>query len=99
MTMETGLRCTPVDQGEYTIIWKFMPVGWAKGLSLIESPGVMPYFIDGEAYGELQTKDVVELTPYALFCGVYLPGSRLRCFVWVIKRSCCMVFLKIFSRI
>lgn len=70
--MDTEHNCTPVDRGEYTIIWKFMPDDWAKGISRLQSPGAMPYFVDGEAYRCLQNKEKVELTPYALLCGILL---------------------------
>ena len=47
--MDTEHNCTPVDRGEYTIIWKFMPDDWAKGISRLQSPGAMPYFVNAEA--------------------------------------------------
>jgi len=70
--MDTEQNRTSVDRGEYTIIWKFMPDNWAMGLSRSQAPGVMPYFVDGGAYGKLQEKERVELTPYALLCGILL---------------------------
>lgn len=57
---------------EYTILWKFMPEGWATGISSREAPGIMPYFVDGEAFSKLQAKEEVELTPYGLLCGLLL---------------------------
>lgn len=70
--MGSGQNHTSASPGEYTIVWKFMPDGWARGLSQSKAPGVMPYFVDGEPYRKLQQKEGVELTSYALLCGILL---------------------------
>jgi hypothetical protein len=62
----------PLDPGEYTIVWKFMPDGWAKDVSELPAPVSMPYFVDGEAYQKVLSKQPAELTPYGLLCGVLL---------------------------
>lgn len=66
-------RPVPRDApGAYTIIWKFMPNGWAEGVSPEPAPGTMPFFVDGEAYARLQRKESVPLTAYGLLCGILL---------------------------
>jgi len=72
VTVVTGQNRMSVDRGEYAVIWKFMPDNWGKGLSRSEAFGVMPYFVDGEAYGRLEVKEAVELTPYRLLCRTLL---------------------------
>lgn len=70
--MSTEQNHTAVAPGKYTIIWKFMPEGWADGLSSELAPGTMPYFLDGESYERFKKKQGVRLTPYALLCGVLI---------------------------
>ena len=72
MTMDTGQNHTAVDPGKYTIVWKFMPDDWARGISQLEAPGIMPYLVDGKAYERLQKEQGTELTAYGLCCGILL---------------------------
>lgn len=75
--MDTEQSGITADGSEYTIIWYFMPDGWADGVSSETAPGTMPYFIGGEAYKWFQQKERIELTPYRLLCGVLISWDEI----------------------
>ena len=70
--MSTEQNHTAVDPGKYTIVWKFMPDDWARGISQLEAPGIMPYLVDGKAYEALQKEQGTKLTAYGLCCGILI---------------------------
>ncbi len=69
-------ECMYVDRGKYSILWMFVPGEWSKNISLLDSPRVMPFLLEGEAYENARGKGIVELTPIALASGILISWSE-----------------------
>ncbi len=62
-----------VDQEPgYTIVWYFMPEGWAKEISDHPEMLSMPYLLDGKEYEKYREQQEAALTPHAMLCGILL---------------------------
>ncbi len=59
-----------IDRSNYTVVWKFMPQGWASHLSTQPAPAVMPYFVDGLAHRQLRRCEPAHLNDFMLLKGL-----------------------------
>lgn len=76
MMTDTGQAGRIADYDDYAILWRQMPDNWANGPYSSHPPDMLPYFVDGEAYGKLTHEQGIGLTPYALLCGILLSWNE-----------------------